>query len=81
MTVTFEPDPERVKMNQYIKDLGQRWFSSKVIVQKYRHTHKHTDTLPTALPGQLKWLVNIQRGSHSGADMCLSGFSSSKESA
>ena len=49
MTLTFELDPDNVKLNQHAKHLGQRLWSSKVIVRTYRHTR----IVPIALPGPL----------------------------
>jgi len=41
MTLTFELDLDRVKVNQYFKHLGQS-FRLKVIA----HTHRHTNNWP-----------------------------------
>jgi len=44
VTLTFELDLDSVKMNQHDDDvvyLGQRSFSSKVIVRTHRHTYTH----------------------------------------
>ena len=42
MTLTFELDLDRVKMNQQAKYLRQTSFRSKVIVQRHRYTDTHT---------------------------------------
>jgi len=39
MTMTIEINLESVKMDQRVRYLGQRWFSSKVISW---HTDRHT---------------------------------------
>ena len=44
-------------MNQRAKYLGQGLFLSKVIISSQKHTHRHTNSGPTALPAPLKWLV------------------------
>jgi len=59
MTLTFELDLDRVKMNHHAIYLGQKSFSSKVIARTHRHTHCHARTGPFALPGPLKWSVNM----------------------
>jgi len=42
ITLAFERDLDRVKLNHYFKYLGQRLFCSKVIVHTHTHTHTHT---------------------------------------
>jgi len=59
MTVTFELDPQGVKMNQQAKYVGQRSFSSKVIVRRHRHTDTRTGTRPIALPRPL--VIGVHR--------------------
>jgi len=59
MTLTFELDLDRVKMNHHAIYLGQKSFGSKVIARTHRHTHCHWHTGPFALPGPLKWSVNM----------------------
>jgi len=41
--VIFELDLDRVKMNQFAKNIGQKLFSSKVIVWTFPHTDTPTD--------------------------------------
>jgi len=43
MTLTFELDLDRVKLNQDIKYVGQRSLTSKSIVRTHRQTHIYTD--------------------------------------
>jgi len=57
MTLTFELDLDVAEMNQRAKHLGQRSFSSKVIVWTQTHTH----TRPIALSWPLTWSVTITR--------------------
>jgi len=40
LTLTFKLELDSIKKNKYIKYLGQRTFSSKVIVQTHRYTHQ-----------------------------------------
>jgi len=54
MFLTFEPDLDNVWMNQHVEYLGQRSFSSTVIVQSHRHT-THTGLI--TLRGPLKCSV------------------------
>jgi len=54
LTLTFELETNRVKVNQHVK--------SKIIFKSYcpdthTHTHTHTHTGATARPGPLKWSV------------------------
>jgi len=58
MTLTFELDLDRVKMNQRAKYLRQRSSNSKVIIPTRRH-HTHTHTRSNALRGLLNWSVII----------------------
>ena len=51
VTLNLELDPDRIKMNQQAKYLGQRSFRSKVF------DRKHTHTRPGVLCGPLKWLI------------------------
>jgi len=51
VTLVFELDLESVETNQHVKYLGQRSFSSLVIVSIDRQTHVG----PIALPGPLKY--------------------------
>jgi len=39
MNLTFEYDPDNVRMNQQAKYLGKKSFSSNVITQTLRRTH------------------------------------------
>jgi len=60
-------------MNQCVKYLGQRSFSSEVVTS---HPYKHTHTIPTALPGSLKWSVKvtesvITQSQYSAISVCL----------
>jgi len=57
ITLNFELDLDRVKANMRAKYLGQRSFTSKVIVRT------QTDTLigPIALSGPLQWSVQINQ--------------------
>jgi len=49
MTLTYESDLDRVKMNYDAKYLGQRPLRLTVSAQIHRHshTHTHTQTQPT----------------------------------
>jgi len=53
VTLTFEGDLDRVKMNQHAKCLDQRSFISKLL----RLLSGHTDTAPFVPPGPLKRTV------------------------
>ena len=53
MTLTIEDDLDNVNVNHHAKCVGQRSFSSKIIVR----IHRHTRSGPTALSGPLKWSV------------------------
>jgi len=44
-TLIFELDLDSVKLNHHAKYLGQRSFSSKVIVRTYRHTYTPEQSL------------------------------------
>jgi len=55
MTLTFKCDLDCVKLNQRVKYLNQRLFSSNVIVQ--RHTQPHCG--PTARPGPLNHCTGL----------------------
>jgi len=54
MTLTFKLDLDRVQINQPVKYLGQRPFSSEGITG-----HSNTHTGPIARPGPLKWSIII----------------------
>jgi len=57
-TLTFEPDLEKVKLNQRAKYLGQKSFHSKVIGHTIVQTHTlQTHIQSSALPGLRKWSV------------------------
>ena len=58
--LNVENDTGSVIMNQSAKYLGQRSASSKLIVSKPKHTQTHTS--PIALPGLVKWSVNMLQG-------------------
>jgi len=45
MTLTYEPDLDRVRLNYNAKHLGQRLFRSTVIMRTHRHTHT-AESLP-----------------------------------
>jgi len=59
MTLTFELDLVKIKLNQRAKYLHQRSIRSKVIVQTRREIHIG----PITLPGPLKWSV-IRNAAH-----------------
>jgi len=45
MTLIFESDLGKLKMNHHAKYLRQRSFHAKAIVRTHRHTHTHTRLL------------------------------------
>jgi len=47
VTLTFESDPDTIKMKQRATHLGQRSLRSNVVVRTHGHTHTHTHTHPT----------------------------------
>jgi len=51
--LNFEHDLDNMNAYQLAKKLGQKSFSSKVIVRT--HSYGKTDTGLIALPGPLKW--------------------------
>ena len=53
MSLTYEPNPDWVKINHLAEYLRQRSFRWKVIVRS-SNTYTHTHSGPIALPGPLK---------------------------
>jgi len=56
MTLTFELDTDTVKVNQYVKYLGQGSFSSNAVVRKHGQTLAHrTDRSTRTIDGEFEF--------------------------